>query len=1305
MAGVLDLFGKIVIDTRSVEQTIETLNRVATAVDEVGTLTDEQSKRIKKSIDKQAESFDKLADDVKKANDAKEAAARIEQVMNNNITKATNTIANYVATVKRAAVSEAEKTKLIGEAVGTLNSYEASLKNGDKSSLAFATANTQLAATVGQLSRDLKVATTSLGDQQSLSVATIRSMGQLESVFLRTTAAVKQSSMTDQDKIKQLNDLQVKYTEAKTALQTYGTGNAEAALQQVNFRKQVALTRTEVDKFNQATKARELENWRAQMTNLTKSVQLALGPLSGIASRITALTGLFNRNAAGLAALFASMTAFTVLLAQSARAGVETERQLAGLQSRIEVLGLAAITSGQQFNEMAHRLAANTLSSASAVREAQGALLEFGNIGVSSFERVITAAIGMQSTFGGGLNEQIAKLGRILDDPIKNFDALTRRGITFNKQEREKITLLQQSGQLFQAQQIILEKFNGFGAKATDETETLAGALDTVSGNMDLLREKLFVGSKASEESTKQVLRFAQAITDFTDSGAAEALGQSFVVSIRAVGNSINWIKENFTALLPVFTAYATAVGVKAVFASSRWALGLAGLNTALFQNVAAVYAKVKATDASVVATGKAVIANNALRMSMLGIVGVALSAAAGIYAYVKSKEAVNKLSQNSSEQFRIEQAAIKEYTNSLSGLSEVEVRIQRERLEQAKKNTESVLENVRQQIEEEKKLISDKKPMTQAVNPRIAKAAREEIEFMNQRVRELEESEKRLTLAIGQQNIKIIESNKALDERNKAARTYDYTNVEETIKRIGDALDNESRALKAANDDLRILTQTRINAQTAAQGDGETAERAREQIPVIKRLIGLQQENIKYLEATTSARRQLNSEEALATKYQATLAAISRETAIYNNLATGSVGLQAALFGSKRLQEIESIKAEINSVANTTRDSAAFYKQLQESTGATAPTIDAIAEAIASQNMELEIAKKRSEELKLVEDARISLLPTMDQITARYQIQAQAVSHLSATEKAAYTEWLAIQQAKEQSQAEFTQRMNELQFSTMGTDQARYQMELMQLDQSFADKLASTAQYYANDQALLNTHVAEMTKAYQAQRAAMEFAYNMESVGKVFQGGMDMIAATGRQNSTAYKVMAIGQATIAGALAATKALAEGGPFMGPLLAGMIAVKTGANIAQIKAQQFATGGYVSGAGTGTSDSIPAFLSNGEYVIRQAAVQRIGLQNLEMINQGKMSAFNMGGSVGIIAANSPSNNSGENQMVVQIIDQRTGGGTIQQEETTDASGNRMLKVFVRDAVNEAIRSGSLDNAMSSTYGLSRQGIRR
>lgn len=63
---------------------------------------------------------------------------------------------------------------------------------------------------------------------------------------------------------------------------------------------------------------------------------------------------------------------------------------------------------------------------------------------------------------------------------------------------------------------------------------------------------------------------------------------------------------------------------------------------------------------------------------------------------------------------------------------------------------------------------------------------------------------------------------------------------------------------------------------------------------------------------------------------------------------------------------------------------------------------------------------------------------------------------------------------------------------------------------------------------------------------------------------------------------------------------------------------------QALGSMFATGGHVSGPGTGTSDSIPAWLSNGEYVINAAAVQRYGKGTFDRLNAQK---FATGGHVG------------------------------------------------------------------------------
>lgn len=71
-------------------------------------------------------------------------------------------------------------------------------------------------------------------------------------------------------------------------------------------------------------------------------------------------------------------------------------------------------------------------------------------------------------------------------------------------------------------------------------------------------------------------------------------------------------------------------------------------------------------------------------------------------------------------------------------------------------------------------------------------------------------------------------------------------------------------------------------------------------------------------------------------------------------------------------------------------------------------------------------------------------------------------------------------------------------------------------------------------------------------------------------------------------------------------------------VAGAVAAATG--------RRYATGGHISGPGSGTSDQIPAWLSNGEYVIRAASVRKYGAGLFDALNRGN-ARFASGGMVG------------------------------------------------------------------------------
>ncbi|MBK3444105.1 tape measure protein [Pseudomonas lactis] len=81
------------------------------------------------------------------------------------------------------------------------------------------------------------------------------------------------------------------------------------------------------------------------------------------------------------------------------------------------------------------------------------------------------------------------------------------------------------------------------------------------------------------------------------------------------------------------------------------------------------------------------------------------------------------------------------------------------------------------------------------------------------------------------------------------------------------------------------------------------------------------------------------------------------------------------------------------------------------------------------------------------------------------------------------------------------------------------------------------------------------------------------------------------------------------------------------IVANMTQYASAADKAAMAAKGHATGGLITGPGTGTSDSILARLSNGEYVMTAEAVRMFGTGMLDQMNAGLLPAFAMGGGIG------------------------------------------------------------------------------
>jgi hypothetical protein len=126
------------------------------------------------------------------------------------------------------------------------------------------------------------------------------------------------------------------------------------------------------------------------------------------------------------------------------------------------------------------------------IKGVQAQLLSFKALGSSAdevggaFDRATVAAFDMAAAGFGSAEGNATALGKALENPIKGVAALARSGTTFTDQQREQIRVLQESGDLLGAQELILAEVESqYGGVA----EATANASDKLALSFDNIKE------------------------------------------------------------------------------------------------------------------------------------------------------------------------------------------------------------------------------------------------------------------------------------------------------------------------------------------------------------------------------------------------------------------------------------------------------------------------------------------------------------------------------------------------------------------------------------------------------------------------------------------------------------------------------------------------------------------------------------------------------------------------------------------------------------------------------------------------
>ena len=171
-------------------------------------------------------------------------------------------------------------------------------------------------------------------------------------------------------------------------------------------------------------------------------------------------------------------------------ATIESENALAQLDARLKSTGGAAGLSREQLVAMATSLQNVSTFSDEAVLGAENIILRFTRIGKDVFPQVVKAALDLSAATGKSLPEAAELLGRAFNNPARGMRQLEAIGVHFTETQRENIKVMAESGRIADVHRIFLEGLGvAVGGTAEKLRDSLGGALLALKAAFDNLLE------------------------------------------------------------------------------------------------------------------------------------------------------------------------------------------------------------------------------------------------------------------------------------------------------------------------------------------------------------------------------------------------------------------------------------------------------------------------------------------------------------------------------------------------------------------------------------------------------------------------------------------------------------------------------------------------------------------------------------------------------------------------------------------------------------------------------------------------
>jgi phage-related protein len=198
-----------------------------------------------------------------------------------------------------------------------------------------------------------------------------------------------------------------------------------------------------------------------------------------------------------------------------------------------------------------------TAVDADVIKATQTKLATFANLTKTvdtaggAFDRATVAALDLAAAGFGSAESNAVQLGKALEDPIKGITALTKSGVTFTAEEKEKIKVLTESGQILEAQNMVLsaieKQVGGTAAASASSFDKIKLALDGVADAIgtgilpliEMLTPKLQAFSAWAAENSKLLSTVVLVVGALTGALYTLSLVIKAVTIVQTVFNAV----------------------------------------------------------------------------------------------------------------------------------------------------------------------------------------------------------------------------------------------------------------------------------------------------------------------------------------------------------------------------------------------------------------------------------------------------------------------------------------------------------------------------------------------------------------------------------------------------------------------------------------------------------------------------------------------------------------------------------------------------------------------------------------------